>query len=68
MKTSEALSIVLEAATVRRDQWLRSEENDFGDGDLSDCIGELYEAEPHEAKYIADQLNIAIEIIKSIRP
>jgi len=69
MKTREALSIVLEAAGIRRDQWLSAAEDERTiDGDLSDCISELYEAEQDEAAEIADQLTVAIETIKRLRP
>ena len=69
MKLKEALSIVLEAAQIRRNQWLSAAEDERTiDGDLSDCISELYEAEKEEAEAIADQLAVAIATVREMQP
>jgi hypothetical protein len=67
MKVSEAIAIACETLEIRRDQWQGVAVPDHClDGDPSDLIPELFEADPEEARQIADRLEEARAILQKM--
>lgn len=60
MQLKEAMSIVLEAAEVRQQQWDAVSKGE----QPGDVVDELYESTPTEAKEIAARTNEAIAVVR----
>ena len=60
MNMLDALTIACEVLEIRRQQWERVSVPDHCmDGDISDCITDLYEATPEEAAAMVEILSDA---------
>jgi hypothetical protein len=62
MTYEEAISILITAADVRREQWLASMNEE-----LENVVDELYEASCGEAELMACMIDTAIEVVHAAR-